>query len=112
MRYVIDKRIVKSRMGVWCGLHRIRADTPRWRIRRTHLLRRFRRNGARCLELLFPSREKIGGLKSARLAAEAAAFGVLEGSRAIFWGQYMRLCLHYLYMGCGYRRCDDDHICV
>lgn len=60
----------------------------------------------------FPSREKIGGLKSARLAAEAAAFGVLEGSRAIFWGQYMRLCLHYLYTGYGYRRCDDDHTCV
>jgi len=33
-----------------------------------------------------------GVLKVARLAAEAAALGSLEGSRAIFWGQYMRLC--------------------
>jgi hypothetical protein len=92
---------------VWCELHRVRADTPRWRACVAS------RSGVDFAEkALVASREKIGGLKSARLAAEAAAFGVLEGSRAIFWGQYMRLCLHYLYTGYGYRRCDDDHTCV
>lgn len=64
------------------------------------------------LEMPLQTRKRSLGLKSARLAAEAAAFGVLEGSRAIFWGQYMRLCLHYLYMVHGYPRCDVDHTCV
>jgi len=35
--------------------------------------------------------------KSARSAAESGFMGSWKGDRAIFWGQYMRLCLEPFY---------------